>query len=42
MRLARKAFLSGEITMQKLAEMLDKPLIAVRELVNEWGREASA
>lgn len=41
-RLARKAFLSGEITMQKLAEMLDKPLIAVRELVNEWGREASA
>lgn len=39
-RLARKAFVAGDITMPRLAELLDKSLLEARALVNEWAREA--
>ena len=38
-RLARKAFIEKKITMSRLAELLDKPLLATRALANEWLKE---
>ena len=40
-RLARKAFVAGDITMSRLAELLGKSLLDTRALVNEWAREAA-
>ena len=40
-RLARKAFVAGDITMPRLAELLGKSLLDTRALVNEWAREAA-
>ena len=37
-RLTRKAFVAGEITMPRLAELLGKSLLETRALVNEWAR----
>lgn len=39
LRLARRAFLSNEITMSRLAELLGKGALATRSLANEWARE---
>lgn len=38
-RLARKAFLSGEITMPRLAELLGKSLLEIRNLASTWAKE---
>ena len=40
-RLARKAFVAGDITMPRLAELIGKSLLETRTLVNEWAREAA-
>ena len=40
-RLASKAFVAGDITMPRLAELLGKSLLDTRALVNEWAREAA-
>ena len=40
-RLARRAFVAGDITMPRLAELIGKSLLETRTLVNEWAREAS-
>ena len=40
-RLARKAFVAGDITMPRLAELLGKSLLETRALVNEWARESA-
>ena len=40
-RLARKAFVAGDITMPRLAELIGKSLLETRALVNEWAREAA-
>ena len=40
-RLARKAFVAGDITMPRLAELIGKSLLETRTLVNEWAREAT-
>ena len=39
LRLARRAFLSNEITMSRLAELLGKGALETRALANEWARE---
>ena len=39
LRLARRAFLSHEITMSRLAELLGKGALETRALANEWARE---
>jgi len=39
LRLARRAFLSNEITMSRLAELLSKSVLETRALTNEWARE---
>ena len=39
-RLARKAFVAGDITMPRLAELIGKSLLETRALVNEWAKEA--
>jgi len=38
-RLAKHAFVNSEITMSRLAEMLDKSLFDTRDMVNEWARK---
>ena len=40
-RLARRAFMAGDITMPRLAELIGKSLVETRTLVNEWAREAA-
>ena len=40
-RLARRAFVAGDITMPRLAELLGKSLLETRALVNEWAREVA-
>ena len=40
-RLARNAFMAGDITMPRLAELIGKSLLETRTLVNEWAREAA-
>ena len=40
-RLARRAFVAGDITMPRLAELIGKSLLETRALVNEWAREAA-
>ena len=40
-RLARRAFVAGDITMPRLAELIGKTLLETRALVNEWAREAA-
>jgi len=40
-RLARRAFMAGDITMPRLAELIGKSLLDTRALVNEWAREAA-
>ena len=41
LRLARRAFLSHEITISRLAELLGKGVLETRALANEWAREES-
>ena len=40
-RLARRAFVAGDITMPRLAELIGKTLLETRALVNEWAREVA-
>lgn len=40
-RLARKLFLDGELTMSRLAEILGKNLLATRDIANGWVREGA-
>ena len=40
-RLARKAFVAGDITMPRLAELIGKSLLETRTLVNEWAKETA-
>lgn len=38
-RLARKAFFEGEISIGRLGELFDKSVLDIRHLVNDWCRE---
>lgn len=40
LRLARKAFLEGKISMSRLAELIGKSILETRSIANDWSREA--
>ena len=39
LRLARKAFLDGKISMSRLAELLGKSILETRSIANDWSHE---